>query len=140
MKQIILLEDHEVSRLQKGKTLIISTQAGDVGLQFMTRNGSSGESKRDWRDEATAQLKSDKGLRCDSCGATEGVNGPFKNQASLSAHKRQAHGKYTGTARALRCDVCGTTTDQLGKPFKSPMSLEIHRRKMHPGVKHAKKT
>src|ERR1035437_1947578 len=136
MKQIILLEDHEVARLQKGKTLMISTQAGDVGLQFLTRNGFN----HDGEHNSKPVSKPDKEFRCDACGATAGVNGPFKNQASLSAHKRQAHGKYTGTARALRCDVCSTTTDVQGKPFKSPMSLEIHRRKMHPGVKHAKKT
>jgi hypothetical protein len=127
MKQIILLEDHEVARLQKGKTLMITTAAGDVGLQFLTRNG--------FNHDAEAE-KSSKSLRCDVCGAMEGAHGPFLSKASLSAHKREAHSKNTPRP-ALRCDVCNTTTDKHGKPFKSPMSLSIHRRKMHSGVKHA---
>lgn len=75
MRQIIQLEPHEVARLHKGKTLLISTQAGDVGLQFMPQ------------EDAPKSAFS-----CDICGVTTGKNGkPFTTLKAVERHKIMTH-------------------------------------------------
>ena len=74
MKQIIVLQEQEIRRLQKGKTLLISTPGGEqLGIQFEEESG-------------------------------PGV---------------------------LTCDICGTTTNGIGKPFASERGVEVHKRKLH---------
>lgn len=70
MKQIILLEPHEVAQLKKGKTLMINTAAGEVGLQF---------------------IKEEEEFKCDVCGVAEGIHGPFTSLKGVRTHKRFAH-------------------------------------------------
>ena len=74
MKQIIVLQEQEIRRLQKGKTLLISTPGGEqLGIQFEAEAG-------------------------------PGV---------------------------LTCDICGATTNGIGKPFASERGVEVHKRKLH---------
>jgi hypothetical protein len=74
MKQIIVLQEQEIRRLQKGKTLLISTPGGEqLGIQFEEDSG-------------------------------PGV---------------------------LTCDICGATTNGIGKPVASERGVEVHKRKLH---------
>ena len=74
MKQIIVLQEQEIRRLQKGKTLLISTPGGEqLGIQF--------------EEEAEPGV-----LTCDICGATtNGIGKPFKSERGLAVHKLKTH-------------------------------------------------
>jgi hypothetical protein len=76
MKQIVVLEQAEIEKLQQGNTLTLLTPGGgEMGLQFL-RVETNGNGHR---------------LVCDICGERGGVTGPFKNAASLAAHRRWHH-------------------------------------------------
>lgn len=85
MRQILVLEEWEVSLLQKGKTLVLNTGAGEVQLQF-SRNGNGKDGKE---------------FRCDICGATSGATGvAFDSMESVARHKGKKHPHTSGKGRA----------------------------------------
>jgi hypothetical protein len=77
MKQIIVLQEQEIRRLQKGKTLLISTPGGEqLGIQFEENSA----------PEVVA-------WQCDICGATATRLGKPFNESRLIRHKAKTHGK-----------------------------------------------
>jgi hypothetical protein len=80
MRQILVLEESEVQQLQHGKTLLLSTGAGEIGLQFASNGHSNGHGRRL--------------LKCDICGATHSQvkKQPF-TAFGLMRHKAKLHGK-----------------------------------------------
>lgn len=88
MKQILILESHEIERLNRGKTLLISTPGGEIALQFDRID-------RIDRTEVSQNGHASHGtLKCDICGATTRKNGkPFKSQKGVIRHKVVEH-KY----------------------------------------------
>jgi hypothetical protein len=76
MKQIIVLESEEIKRLEKGKTLLITTLGGELGIQFSS-NGHEPE----------------KVLACPICHISTKSNGePFTTERGVLIHTLKVHG------------------------------------------------
>ncbi len=75
MKQIVLLEEHEILRLNKGKQLEIITPAGPLVLGFDTH-----------AHNGDISVNGVKGAKCRKCGRM------FKNERGLQGHANRKHG------------------------------------------------
>ena len=80
MKQILILEPDEVKRLHKGKTLMINTGSGEVGIQF----SENGVAKKDAEEEAGE-------FKCSLCGKSTTKAGKPFNAAGLAIHRAKVH-------------------------------------------------
>jgi hypothetical protein len=82
MKQILILEPHEIERLQRGRTLLISTPQGEIALQFEKASTAAASGPEDALT-----------LKCNLCGTTTRKDGkPFHSHASVIRHKVMVHG------------------------------------------------
>jgi hypothetical protein len=101
MKQIIVLEPHEVKTLMRGKTLMIQTQAGDIGLQFMAGEASEAAAL------SSPKEKKRKVFACDICGQSTNKNTgrSFSGVGSVIRHKAHAHPDWRRQAKQALKEV-----------------------------------